>query len=104
MCPYVPKSPNVCKSPSVPITPHPHNVPKCPHIVPTFPLPQMSRFPVSPNPHIPMMSPCVPTDPYSYDLPEDISSGLGSSFASILELAGAHTEKGELGDTVVIPR
>lgn len=51
-----------------------------------------------------MMSPCVPTDPYSYDLPEDISSGLGSSFASILELAGAHNEKGELGDTVVIPR
>uniref|UniRef100_A0A8C2TWR6 Complement C2 n=1 Tax=Coturnix japonica TaxID=93934 RepID=A0A8C2TWR6_COTJA len=30
--------------------------------------------------------------PYSYDLPEDISSGLGSSFTSILELAGARAD------------
>lgn len=75
----------------------------CPH-VPTSPNVTISRVPKSPHPHDVPMSPYIPTDPYSYDLPEDISSGLGSSFASILELAGAHTEKGELGDTVVIPR
>lgn len=44
-------------------------------------------------------------NPYSYDLPEDISSGLGSSFASILELAGAHTEKDtSLGRRIVLNR
>ncbi|XP_065600508.1 complement C2-like isoform X2 [Cyrtonyx montezumae] len=43
--------------------------------------------------------------PYSYDLPEDISGGLGSSFASILELAGAHTDdETSLGRRIVLSR
>uniref|UniRef100_A0A8C3PVL8 Complement C2 n=1 Tax=Chrysolophus pictus TaxID=9089 RepID=A0A8C3PVL8_CHRPC len=43
--------------------------------------------------------------PYSFDLPEDISSGLGSSFASILELAGAHADKDtSLGRRIVLNR
>lgn len=69
-----------------------------PNVLILFPrshFPKMSQFPTSPN---------VPTDPYSFDLPEDISSGLGSSFASILELAGAHADNGELGEAVVTPR
>ncbi|XP_052555144.1 complement C2 isoform X4 [Tympanuchus pallidicinctus] len=43
--------------------------------------------------------------PYSFDLPEDISSGLGSSFASILELAGAHADNDmSLGRRIVLSR
>ncbi|XP_052555143.1 complement C2 isoform X3 [Tympanuchus pallidicinctus] len=48
---------------------------------------------------------CDDGDPYSFDLPEDISSGLGSSFASILELAGAHADNDmSLGRRIVLSR
>uniref|UniRef100_A0A8C2TWM5 Complement C2 n=1 Tax=Coturnix japonica TaxID=93934 RepID=A0A8C2TWM5_COTJA len=42
--------------------------------------------------------------PYSYDLPEDISSGLGSSFTSILELAGARADNTSLGRRIILSR
>ncbi|XP_072211360.1 complement C2-like isoform X3 [Excalfactoria chinensis] len=72
--------------------------------VPMFLSPQVSACPpLSPYLHIPTMSPNVPTDPYSYDLPEDISSGLGSSFTSILELAGARADSDtSLGRRIIL--
>ncbi|OXB60244.1 hypothetical protein ASZ78_011064 [Callipepla squamata] len=46
---------------------------------------------------------CDDGDPFSYDLPEDISGGLGSSFASILELAGARADdETSLGRRIVL--
>lgn len=84
---HAPRSPCAAPSPLVPLG--------SPHFPPHAPPALCSLMRVSPCHPPPRVSP--PTDPYAYDLPEDVSEGFGASLTSVLELAGARPHNGGSG-------